>query len=339
MSSTPGDVFDAYVLSESSLFVYADKLVIKTCGTTALLKALPTALELAAGVGAPLVRARYSRACFKYPAVQPAPHRSWGEECSFLDAALGARGVARVLGDGSGLKWHLYCCDMHTQALLTDGEVLAPATPKAAVAGSGPTFTLEICMTQLDPAAAAAFMFGDAQAPPPAKEVTASSGIGGLFPGEMVIDDFVFSPCGYSMNGVLGTGLATIHVTPEARCSYASVEVSGHAQGVFNPRQLLASACAVFKPGAVCIALTVDGRGPVPAEWASITLPSHFQAPVATNLVSMPAGGFVLHTNSAAAPLVKPAVPKALAAKASKKRTAVSLPSSCIQLAATVEVM
>ena len=341
VASTPGEVFDAYVLSESSLFVYADKLVIKTCGTTALLKALPTALELAAGVGAPLVRARYSRACFKYPAVQPAPHRSWGEECAFLDAALGARGTARVLGDGSGLKWHLYCADLlQQQAPGSDGQVEAPATPKAVQPGSVPTFTLEICMTQLDPSATAAFTFGDGQPLPPAAEVTASSGITSLFPADMVIDDFVFSPCGYSMNGVLGPGLATIHVTPEARCSYASVEVSGHAQGVFNPRQLVAAACAVFKPGAVCVALTVDGRGPVPAEWAAITMPDQFLAPAAVDLASMPAGGFVLHTNSAVAPPPKAPAPKAPAAKSNKKRTAVSMPPSCMALLpAPLEVM
>ena len=335
VASSHSDAFDAYVLSESSLFVYADKLIIKTCGTTALLKALPTALQLASSVGAHLLRVRYSRACFKYPAVQPAPHRSWAEECSFLDGVLGARGVAHVLGDGSGLKWHLYSLDARPVAPGTPSvsvatiEALHSARTKASAAASdnSPTFTLEICMTQLDASAAAAFMFGSDM--PTARQVTESSGIASLFPQDMVIDDFVFNPCGYSMNGLLGSGLATIHVTPEARCSYASVEISGHATGVFRPDKLVAAACAVFKPGALCVALTVDGCGDVPAEWSAIQLPVGFkEAKGATSTVGLPAGGQVLHMNSVLAK------PTAKAPSKTKTRAAVGqLPPSAVAVA------
>ena len=37
--------FDAYLISESSLFVYSDRVILLTCGTTTLLKALPAILE------------------------------------------------------------------------------------------------------------------------------------------------------------------------------------------------------------------------------------------------------------------------------------------------------
>ena len=41
----------------------------------------------------------------------------------------------------------------------------------------------------------------------------------------MTIDDYLFDPCGYSMNGVLKGGeYMTIHITPEAEFSYVSFE-------------------------------------------------------------------------------------------------------------------
>ena len=75
------------------------------------------------------------------------------------------------------------------------------------------------------------------------KVLTRTSGIEGLLPGSK-IDDFLFDPCGYSMNGLRDEvcfvllssrificlctwqGYWTIHVTPESHCSYVSFETT-----------------------------------------------------------------------------------------------------------------
>lgn len=78
--------FDAYVLSESSLFIYDSKFVLKTCGTTQLLRAVPLLLSLAADIGCQPVRCKYSRASFLFPQYQVSyarliQHSSWPLAC------------------------------------------------------------------------------------------------------------------------------------------------------------------------------------------------------------------------------------------------------------------
>ncbi len=67
VSSRTNSKFDAYVLSESSLFVYPTKWVLKTCGTTHLLDSLPRLLELSAARGILATRCKYTRASFLAP--------------------------------------------------------------------------------------------------------------------------------------------------------------------------------------------------------------------------------------------------------------------------------
>lgn len=70
VSHQSNEEFDAYVLSESSLFVYPERLVLKTCGTTALLAAVPLLLEFAASLNMRCSRFKYSRASFLFPEKQ-----------------------------------------------------------------------------------------------------------------------------------------------------------------------------------------------------------------------------------------------------------------------------
>jgi len=220
--------------------VYPNKYVLKTCGTTRLLNSVPKLLELAAQIGMEPSRCKFSRATFLFPEHQHFPHTSFDDEVQFLDEQfnepLNRSGRAYVLGQPhQGLQWHVYVAGV-------------PRSDR-------PTFNLEICMTELGEEAALQFVRTEKFVS--AEQTTRDSGILGIKPAAL-IDDYVFEPCGYSMNGIEGTGLMTIHITPEPGFSYASLEVSGHAEDVSCPNELLAKALAIFEPGKVSMALSVD---------------------------------------------------------------------------------
>ena len=68
--------------SESSMFVSPYRFMIKTCGTTTLLNAVPKILEIAKQYcGLETISAFfYSRKCFMFPDRQERPHKSWDDE-------------------------------------------------------------------------------------------------------------------------------------------------------------------------------------------------------------------------------------------------------------------
>lgn len=104
---------------------------------------------------------------------------------------------AYVLGDSlGGLQWHVFVADADA-AGSTAASRLQPAAAPAPT--PSPVYTLEVCMTGLCPIKAAQFARDERFMCSAA--VTAASGIRALLPGAE-IDDYVFEPCGYSMNGI-----------------------------------------------------------------------------------------------------------------------------------------
>lgn len=91
LNQIQNDCMDAFLLSESSFFVYPHKLILKTCGTTTLLMALPKILEIAQNYcGLESVwRVFYSRKTFMFPERQLHVHRDWKDEVEFLDRHFG----------------------------------------------------------------------------------------------------------------------------------------------------------------------------------------------------------------------------------------------------------
>lgn len=192
------------------------------------------------------MRVKYSRASFLFPEFQPKPHSSWPEEVAILQRYFaGFKGgpSAFVMGDClSGLQWHVYCAD---------AEGVAPATRT-------PTYSLEVVMTQLARSAARSFYRSDDFVS--AAHTTKTSGIRDLFP-KAEIDDYVFEPCGYSMNGLDGRGFSTIHITPEPDCSYASCELSCYPPEALQLSDMVQRIARVFKPGKMTVTVTTDVPG------------------------------------------------------------------------------
>ena len=98
LSVAHNECCDAYVLSESSLFVYRTALMIKTCGTTSLLHIVPRILQIAYAMGASPTRVVFSHSGLLYPDEQRFPHTSFDAEVAYLHKFF-PEGEAHVLGE------------------------------------------------------------------------------------------------------------------------------------------------------------------------------------------------------------------------------------------------
>eukprot|EP01018_Ginkgo_biloba_P026452 Gb_23426 [translate_table: standard] len=288
VSGLSNSFFDSYVLSESSLFVYPFKIIIKTCGTTQLLKSIPPLLSHASRLSLRVRRCRYSRGTFLFPAAQPFPHRNFSEEVKFLDthfATLGSSGSkAYVMGHESRkINWHVY-------SAVSDED----SNP------SPPIYTLEVCMTELDRNIAAQFFKKPGHET--ANDMTVSSGIVNLLPNSQICD-FAFDPCGYSMNSIESDGYSTIHITPEDGFSYASFEVMGYDPRTLDLQDLLDRVAVTFNPSTLSFSVYTnasqeeEGGGGEPLNsWVVSAHPADYQCETTTRQ-ELPAGGIIVfHT-------------------------------------------
>lgn len=119
MKSSP--VVDAYLLSESSLFVFPHKMILKTCGTTTTLACLEDLFEAArtyviasSGTMMPPLDSKsvfkifYSRRSFMFPQNQIHVHTDWKNEVKLLNEYF-VSAKLYVLGDSSSDDhWYLY---------------------------------------------------------------------------------------------------------------------------------------------------------------------------------------------------------------------------------------
>lgn len=235
VNTTSNDYFDSYVLSESSLFVYPHKVILKTCGTTILLRCLEPLAQMAKEqVGLTPEFLYFSRKNYKYPDRQIFPHTSFSDEVAALQHVF--PGYSMTYGPTNDEHWMMFFCDL--------------IPPKQRI--SGKDQTMEVLMQELNPEVMQQFFRGPNFVD--AKEMTRSTGIGDLVPGA-VIDELSFDPCGYSCNALIDQYYFTIHITPENSCSFVSFETNLPRT---NYTSLITQVIETFKPGKFSVTVFSD---------------------------------------------------------------------------------
>lgn len=259
VSELHNSLFDSYVLSESSLFIYPYKIIIKTCGRTQLLKCISLLLSYAFNLSLEPCFCKYNHGTFIFPLSQPFPYNSFEEEVKYLNTFFGHMGPqAYTMGNQEHQTWHIYSASTHNYTNVSDE----------------PTYTLEMCMTELDKGFTANFF--NESGSKTGKEMTMGSGIAKILPNASICD-FAFVPCGYSMNGMDGSALSTIHITPEETHSYASFEAMGYSPQSLNLQALVDCVLSSFKPASLLMSIHVsrpcDGSKLRAGSWGSSVLP------------------------------------------------------------------
>tara|TARA_Y100001958_G_C21241817_1_gene569822 strand:+ start:3076 stop:4083 length:1008 start_codon:yes stop_codon:yes gene_type:complete len=185
----------AYLLSESSLFVWKDHLTMITCGTTTLVKAVkfffnrfsPESIES-------LI---YERKNEYFPHLQSTNYFS---DVKFLSPSV------------KGTSYRFGMPDEHHLMLFEMDRSYQPAPSDV---------TFELLMYNLQ---------GDAKeilnSPGHTiEQVRDLLKLETIFPG-FKVDDYLFQPRGYSLNALSGSNYYTVHVTPEEIGSYVSFETN-----------------------------------------------------------------------------------------------------------------
>lgn len=219
---------DSYVLSESSMFVSKRCFILKTCGSTTLLNAVQPLLYIVQELTGfnEVLDIFYSRKNFMRPELQTKPHTSFEDEVEVLDR-LFQDGAAYCMGRINHDCWYLYTLN----------------TPLGYRGFQVADQTLEVIMQDLDQKVMSIFT---REGSSNARDATQKSGIDRLYP-TATLDEYLFTPCGYSVNGILKGGYYfTIHITPEPHCSYVSFETNAPQD---NYHDLVTTLLKMFLPG------------------------------------------------------------------------------------------
>jgi S-adenosylmethionine decarboxylase len=195
LSSIKNESVHAYLLSESSLFVWDDRLVMITCGETKLIQSVHKLLET-----------------FSKEQIQSLIFQRKNEYCSHLQKTNFFSDISSLKGIFKGEAYRFGHLDSHHNFLYHANKTYGPPADD---------HTQELLMYHLGSDAKEVFCKKNQDKNTIRKFLKLDH-----YFKNWIIDDFIFDPFGYSINALKGNDYFTIHVTPQEEASYASFETN-----------------------------------------------------------------------------------------------------------------
>lgn len=214
LSKISNSTCDAYLLSESSLFVYEHRVVMITCGRTSLVDAVEYLLLRFSPENILLLM--FERKNERLPHIQPSDFK---QDTSRLSRHL----AGKYFRFGSAKSNYIDLFYFRREFSPPNDDM-----------------TLEILMHDLAGSSRSIFC-GSSQ-----EELHRRTAIHRIFDGYLC-DDHVFEPMGYSLNALKERSYYTVHVTPQKTCSYASFETS-HVFQAGGMESTLERLLQIFQP-------------------------------------------------------------------------------------------
>lgn len=195
LSSIGNDQCKAFLLSESSLFVWPERLLILTCGNTRLIHSIEYFLNR-----------------FGVDQVDQVIYQRKNEYFALAQPTCFGDDVKRLASYVPGKAYRFGELDNHHNYVFHQAnDFKAEKDDK----------TYELMVYQICPLASEKLTEPDLTR----EEIRSFLRLSDLLP-DYQLDDFVFDPYGYSLNALNGDHYLTIHVTPQEESSYISFEAS-----------------------------------------------------------------------------------------------------------------
>jgi S-adenosylmethionine decarboxylase len=237
--------FDAYLLAESSLFVYDTYLTMITCGRTRLVDGVEALFR---HVPRDAIRlCIFERKNEHFPHEQPT---TFYEDARRLHSWLGGSALRFGVEDEHAL--HLFATDRSYEP--DDDDV-----------------TIEVLMHGISEDVARLFRGSNATG---AGSRASQIGLDTLVSSEPVeVDEFAFQPAGYSMNGMRDKTYVSLHVTPSTIGSYVSFETNADVRA--DPDRFVSRVVERFRPDSFDVVSFVPGPSPLAVSIGGYDLRRH----------------------------------------------------------------